>query len=49
MDPGQTIGGQIIFELPKEVRKSKESIDVEFTVDAGGEIHKFVTRLDRTK
>lgn len=49
VDPGQSVGGQIIFELPKEVRKSKEPIDVEFTVDVGGEVHKFVTRLDRTK
>lgn len=39
VDPQDMFGGQIVFELPKEVRGSKEPVAVTFVVTLGDEVH----------
>jgi len=45
IDPGKAFGGQVVFELPPTLRKSKAPVDLVIRVNAGGETHAFHAQL----
>lgn len=47
VDPGETFGGQLMLEMPKAARKSKEPVDVLIHMALGGETHTFHAQLIR--
>lgn len=49
VDPGATVGGAIMFEVPKALRKSKVPLEMVIRVSAGTEVHEFAVTLASTK
>ena len=49
IDPGASFGGQIVYELPKQLRKVKGPLPIRVKVKAGDEEHVFAATLIRTK
>lgn len=47
VDPGHGFGGQIILELPSDVRKSKAPADLIVHVHLGADVHSFHARIVR--
>jgi hypothetical protein len=47
VDPQQMFGGTVQFELPKQVRSSKQDVPVTFIVTINGEQHRFAAVLKR--
>lgn len=45
VDPGQSFGGHVSVELPKELRKVKEPTPALIVVTIGGELHQFQTMI----
>ncbi len=49
IDPGASFGGQIVYELPKQLRKVKGPIPIRVKVKAGDDEHVFSAILMRKK
>lgn len=49
VDPGSAFGGIVLFDVPKEVKRSKVPIPVTFTIEAGGEVHHFKGTLQKAR
>ncbi|MXP27918.1 hypothetical protein GRI58_03660 [Porphyrobacter algicida] len=47
IDPGNSFGGQVMYELPKDVRSSKEPVTILIHVKIGDEMHDFLAHLVR--
>ncbi len=47
--PGTVFGGQVIYEIPKNLRKSKKPIPVEILVKVGEQLHRFDAAITPAK